>query len=55
MFVRGYGPTRTLAESLPEDRRQAFRREFLAYYDGYRTEVGIAVPREYLLAVGARR
>jgi SAM-dependent methyltransferase len=55
LFVRGYGPTRTLAESLPEDRRQSFRREFLAYYDGYRTELGIAVPREYLLAVGVRR
>jgi SAM-dependent methyltransferase len=55
LFVRGYGPTRTLAESLPEDRRQAFRRDFLAYYDGYRTDLGIAVPREYLLAVGARR
>jgi SAM-dependent methyltransferase len=55
LFVRGYGPTRTLAESLPEDRRQSFRRDFLAYYDGYRTELGIAVPREYLLAVGIRR
>jgi SAM-dependent methyltransferase len=55
LFVRGYGPTRTLAESLPEDRRQAFRRDFLAYYDGYRTELGIAVPREYLLAAGVRR
>jgi len=55
LFVRGYGPTRTLAESLPEDRRREFRRDFLAYYDGYRTELGIAVPREYLVAVGVRR
>lgn len=55
LFVRGYGPTRTLAESLSEDRRQAFRRDFLGYYDAYRTELGIAVPREYLLAVGVRR
>jgi SAM-dependent methyltransferase len=54
LFVRGYGPTRTLAESLSEDRRQAFRRDFLAYYEAYRTELGIAVPREYLLAVGIR-
>jgi SAM-dependent methyltransferase len=55
LFVQGYGPTRTLAESLPEDRRNDFRRDFLAYYDGYRTELGIAVPREYLVAVGVRR
>jgi SAM-dependent methyltransferase len=54
LFVRGYGPTRALAESLPEERRREFRREFLAYYDEYRTESGIAVPREYLLALGVR-
>lgn len=55
LFVRGYGPTRTLAESLPPDQRESFRRDFLAYYDTYRTELGVAVPREYLLAVGVRR
>lgn len=55
LFVRGYGPTRTLAESLSEDRREPFRRDFLAYYDAYRTDLGIAVPREYLVAVGVRR
>jgi SAM-dependent methyltransferase len=55
LFVRGYGPTRTLAESLTEDRRKDFRRDFLAYYDGYQSELGIAVPREYLVAVGVRR
>ena len=55
LFVRGYGPTRALAGSLPDDRRQAFQRDFRAYYDAYRTELGVAVPREYLLAVGTRR
>jgi SAM-dependent methyltransferase len=55
LFVRGYGPTRTLAESLPEERRREFRRDFLAYYDAHRTDSGISVPREYLLALGRRR
>lgn len=55
LFVRGYGPTRALAESLPEDRGRAFRRDFLAYYESYRAEGGIAVPREYLVALGTRR
>ncbi|HVE41247.1 MAG TPA: methyltransferase domain-containing protein [Planctomycetota bacterium] len=55
LFVRGYGPTRTLAESLPEARRREFRRDFLAYYDAYRTSSRIEVPREYLLAIGQRR
>jgi len=54
LFVRGYGPTRTLAESLPEERRRDFQRDFLASYDAYRTDAGIAVPREYLLALGVR-
>ena len=33
-------------------------RELLSGYlarEGYRTELGVAVPREYLLAVGVRR
>jgi SAM-dependent methyltransferase len=55
LFTRGYGPTRALAGSLPADRLEAFRRDFLAFYEGYRTELGIAVPREYLVAVGMRR
>ena len=55
LFVRGYGPTRALVESLSEEHRPAFRRYFLEYYEGYRTELGIAVPREYLLALGVRR
>jgi SAM-dependent methyltransferase len=54
LFTRGYGPTRTLAQSLPEERRRDFRRDFLASYDAYRTESGIVVPREYLLALGTR-
>jgi SAM-dependent methyltransferase len=31
LFVRGYGPTRRLAATLPETRRGEFRRDFLAY------------------------
>lgn len=54
LFVRGYGPTRMLAESLSADQRELFRRDFLAYYDAYRTELGVAVPREYLVALGVR-
>jgi SAM-dependent methyltransferase len=49
MFSRGYGPTRMLAGS-PD-----FKRDFLAYYDGFKTSTGVAVPREYLLVAGTRR
>ena len=55
LFAGGYGPTRTLAASLPEERLRRFRRDFLAFYERYRTETGISVPREYLVAAGTRR
>jgi SAM-dependent methyltransferase len=55
LFSRGYGPTRTLSESLPKARREQFRQDILAYYEGYRSPAGgIQVPREYLVAVGTR-
>jgi len=55
LFRRGYGPTKTLVESLGTQRGEAYRREFVAFYERFRTELGVAVPREYLVAVGVRR
>ncbi|HEX2943165.1 MAG TPA: class I SAM-dependent methyltransferase [Rhodopila sp.] len=54
-FVTGYGPTRMLAGSLDDDRRAALQRDFAAFHDGFRTELGIAVPRTYLVTMGVRR
>jgi hypothetical protein len=54
-FSTGYGPTRSLAESLDADRRAELRRDFVAFHDGFRTDLGITVPREYPLTVGVRR
>ena len=54
-FSTGYGPTKALAGSLGEARRAELRRDFIAFHDGFPTELGICVPREYLLSVGARR
>jgi ubiquinone/menaquinone biosynthesis C-methylase UbiE len=54
-FSTGYGPTKALAASLEPDRREALRREFIAFHAGFATELGICVPREYWLAVGTRR
>ena len=53
-FSTGYGPTRSLAASLDPARRGMFREDFAAFHDGFRTELGICVPREYLLTVGVR-
>ena len=54
-FSTGYGPTRTLAASLPAERREAFRRDFIAFHDGFATELGVTVPRAYWLTLGRRR
>ena len=54
-FSTGYGPTRTLAANLPEERREALRRDFIAFHDSFSTELGITVPRVYWLTLGRRR
>ena len=55
LFTTAFGPVKSLAESLEPDRREEFRKAFLAFYDGYRVPGGISSPREYLLIVGRRR
>jgi hypothetical protein len=54
-FSTNYGPTKALAGGLDESRRADLRRDFIAFHDGFRTELGICVPRDYLLTVGVRR
>jgi SAM-dependent methyltransferase len=54
-FSTGYGPTKALAGGLDEAKRAELRRDFIAFHDGFPTELGICVPREYLLSVGVRR
>lgn len=54
-FSRGYGPTKALANSLDPARRNALRTDFIAFHDGFATELGICVPREYWLTVGVRK
>jgi len=54
-FSTSYGPTKSLAANLDASRRAELRRDFIAFHDGFPTELGICVPREYLLTVGVRR
>jgi SAM-dependent methyltransferase len=54
-FVNGYGPTRMLAGSLDAERRAALERDFIAFHDGFADELGITVPRGYLVTLGTRR
>src|SRR6056297_140317 len=54
-FVAGYGPLRTLAGKLDEADARALERDFVAFHDGFATDLGICVPRDYLVAAGTRR
>ena len=53
-FSKGYGPTRSLAESLDPDRRSQLARDFSDFHDRFPTDLGICVPRAYWLTVGSR-
>jgi SAM-dependent methyltransferase len=55
MFETGYGPTRSLAASLDDQRLQQFKKDFIALHDRFRTELGVTMPRDYLVAIGVRR
>ncbi len=52
-YGRGAGPVR--AALAHTDRKDDLRREFIAFHERFRTDLGVAVPRDYLVAVGVRR
>ncbi|TPW26611.1 methyltransferase domain-containing protein [Pararhizobium mangrovi] len=54
MFSQNYGPTKALAGSLDTGRRDELHNDFVAFHDRFRTELGISVPRTYLLTYGVR-
>ena len=55
-FTAGYGPTRVLAASLDDTKREQLRRDFVAFHDErFKAPLGISMPRQYLLTVGVRR
>ena len=56
LFSTSYGPTRTLADSLDDERREDFHRTWVDFFDGeYRANGAVEHTREYLLVLGERR
>lgn len=55
LFSTGYGPTKTIAGKLDPERREQLHRDFAKFHDQFRGELGVAMPREYLLTIGVRR
>ena len=53
VFSTGYGPTKMLHQTT--DRKDDLRRDFIALHEAHRTDLGIAMPRDYLVVVGTRR
>src|SRR5215469_6711044 len=55
LFVNGFGPIKTLAASCDPERREQLKQDFIAFHKRYRTDLGIAMPRDYLVTIGRRR
>ena len=55
LFATSYGPTKTLTESLDEERRGELRAACVEVFAPHRRNGGVEVPREYLVVSGIRR
>lgn len=55
IFSTGYGPTKTLLAKLEPERGLALERDFIAFHERFRGDLGVAMPRDYLLTIGRRR
>jgi SAM-dependent methyltransferase len=54
-FSTAYGPTKSLAESLDEERRAQLRRDWVQLFESHRVGDRIRQSRTYLLITGRRR
>ena len=55
-YVENFGPVKTLAESLDDERREEFHRTYVEFFEtNYRSDGRIEYPREYLLVSGTRK
>ena len=56
LFVTSYGPTKSLAASLDDDRREELHQSWVDFFESkYRVGDTIEHPRQYLLVTGRRR
>lgn len=53
-YQQGFGPIKSLTDSLETSQKEAFREEFMAFHEQYRGDAGLTLPRTYLLSVGTR-
>jgi SAM-dependent methyltransferase len=55
VMATGFGPVKALVESLDDEKWAAAKADLVAFFEHYREEIGVAMPLDYLIAVGTRR
>ena len=55
LWKETHGLTVTRLKALDAETQDAFRDAFIELHERYRTDLGIAMPRDYLVAIGTRR
>jgi ubiquinone/menaquinone biosynthesis C-methylase UbiE len=55
LWVNHYGPTRSLASSLDDARREEFKRDMVAWHETFPSKLGYDQPREYVVTCGVRK
>ncbi|MGI9524570.1 MAG: class I SAM-dependent methyltransferase [Hyphomicrobiaceae bacterium] len=55
LWNEAHGLTVTRMKALDESAQNEFREAFVQFHEHYRTEVGITIPRDYIIAIGVRR
>jgi SAM-dependent methyltransferase len=55
LFSTSYGPTKALATSLEDERRESLKRDWVEYFEQFRENGGVSQPRPYVLVLGERR
>jgi ubiquinone/menaquinone biosynthesis C-methylase UbiE len=55
LWLEHYGPARALAASLDDARREEFKRDMIAWHEGFKSELGYDQPRQYIITRAIRR
>ena len=55
VYSEGFGPAKMVAKSLEPGRRQQLADEFIAFWESFPTDLGVAVPTDYLMTLARRK
>ena len=55
LWKNTHGLTLTRLNSLDDESQSAFKQSFIDFHESYRSDLGIAMPRDYLVVIGTRR